>query len=57
MLARTILTLGSALALGACSTMGGGGEAPPAAASSATSPTVGEDGRAPYASTLSLIHI
>ena len=44
------LTLCGALALGACSTMGGGGgQTGPAA--SAPSPTVGEDGRTPYAST------
>ena len=48
MLVRTILTLGGALALGACSTMGdGGGET----RSAASTPLVGEDGNTPFAST------
>ncbi|MBB3034237.1 amidohydrolase [Alteriqipengyuania lutimaris] len=48
MLARTLTVLGCALALGACSTMDTGESS---AAASASSPTVGEDGRAPFAST------
>ena len=49
MLARKILALGSAIALGACASTGGGDA--PRSATTASSPPVGADGGTPYAST------